>query len=680
MNRNGSEGSLLSLSASVSERLARAAEYRFRWFATIAVAAAAILILTCAWWLRDGEDTFHVGSPSPRTYFAYSRMKIVDESATRALREQRMADIGGVLIRDRAIVGDIRNKLLMIERGDFSDALPEPLVAILNNLPDDSRNRVASKSSSIGRKILESTDPPEQGIDPVWSALEVSGLSIPEQNLSFQILDHVMGQSMIADPDATREFRNQVATGVIPVERVLSVGDTIVREGEVISPELALILRAQGYPEREFPMNTLIFVVLAVLLWTSWMFWYVRRREFNFDSREWGYIFSILLAGWSAMFVSAHFGGNGLGILALAGWAYLGLPGSFSFHLVLWGGIIGSIITSGNSSMDLLLSVFASGITASVGYVLMRKITNRFDLVRKLFLLGMGLSLGAFMIRWGLYLPSDWGILFYHLLSSLVWVLLTLVALPVWEKFFDILTPIRLIDLTHPSHPLLKRLQIEAPGTYHHSIMVGTLAEAAAERLKMNALLVRAGASFHDVGKLRRPQFFVENQLAGRNPHDDLAPTLSALVIISHVRDGLETARQYGIPKKIRIFIQEHHGTTCLGYFFRKAVILDPELQIEQFCYPGVRPSSRESAVVMLADSVEAAVRAASDAITDPAELQEIVREVVDTKITETQLDEVPLTFRDLTNIKAAFIDTLKHMYHTRKVTPLGEGEKTEVH
>ena len=264
-------------------------------------------------------------------------------------------------------------------------------------------------------------------------------------------------------------------------------------------------------------------------------------------------------------------------------------------------------------------------------------------------------------------------------MSSLVWVVVTLAALPVWEKFFDILTPIRLVDLTHPSHPLLKRLQVEAPGTYHHSLMVGTLAEAAAESLKMNPLLLKAGASFHDVGKLRRPQFFVENQQAGHNPHDELAPTLSALIIISHVREGLETARQYGIPKKIRVFIREHHGTTCLGYFFRKAVIQDPDLQMDQFCYPGNRPRSRESAVVMLADSVEAAVRAAAGAINDPGELEEAVNEVIDKKISESQLEEVPLTFQDLTKIKAAFVETLKHMYHTRKVTPLDVDKKTEV-
>ncbi len=319
-------------------------------------------------------------------------------------------------------------------------------------------------------------------------------------------------------------FRSRVlaASEIEPVERVLAVGDVIVREGETVSAELALVLRAQGYPELSFPWKTLTFVVLGVILWASWMWWYSVRREFNFDSLEWGFIITILIAGWVAMFVSELLGENGLGVISLAGWAYLGLSGSFAFHLVLWGGIIGSVITSGSSTVGLMLFVFASGITESLGYILMRKITSRLDLVRKMFLLGFFLAFGAFFIGWGLYLPSDRSILVTQIVSAFAWVMVALVALPLWERFFDILTPIRLVDLTHPSHPLLKRLQIEAPGTYHHSLMVGTLAEAAAGKLKMNPLLVKAGASFHDVGKLRRPQFFVENQQTGHNPHDEL--------------------------------------------------------------------------------------------------------------------------------------------------------------
>ena len=675
MNKSSGKGSAptrkdLSVGYLVGDR-----EYRLRWAVTFMLAAIASVLLAGMWFLREGGSSFKVGSPALQAYYAHSRMRIVDENATRALKEQRMSDIGGVLVRDRKFREEVRGKFAAIERGDYGSVLPESLARIMESLPEGSARRIAGVASRIALSFQDTLPGAESELPPddLWRSLDASDLPIPEQNLAFQILDHVMEKAMIMDSDVTQEVRALAASEVEPVERVLSVGDIIVREGEMISPEIALVLRAQGYPEAFFPWKTQIFVVSGVLSWASWMWWFSRRREFRFDAREWGFIITILIAGWIAMFLSSLLGKNGLGVIPLAGWAFLALPGSFAFHLVLWGGIIGSVITSGGSSTALMLSAFTSGIAASLAYILMRKVTSRLELLRKMLLLGISLALGGFFIGWGLYLPSGSPVLFTLSASAFGWILSTLVILPLWEKFFDILTPIRLVDLTHPSHPLLKRLQLEAPGTYHHSLMVGTLAEAAAEKLKIDPLLVKAGAYFHDVGKLRRPQFFVENQQTGHNPHDELAPSLSALIIISHVRDGLETARQYGIPKKIRAFIGEHHGTTCLHYFYRKAQATDPNLLLEQFCYPGERPASRESAVLMLADSVEAAVRAAASAITDRRELEEMTEEVIEIKVAESQLSDVPLTFRDLTGIKAAFIETLKHMYHTRKITPLEE-------
>ncbi|HRV70681.1 MAG TPA: HDIG domain-containing protein [Thermovirgaceae bacterium] len=678
MSRRSSEGPLVISLAKMIRKLAADPEYRFRWLASIVVVSAAVLMLAASWWLSEGGGSFRQGAPAPRTYFAHSRMKIVDENATRALREQRIAEIVGVVVKDRAHGEEAEGMLVLLERGEYGEALPDSLAVILEALGEDSRNRVISVSVMIAEELIGSPEMALDDDDPIWQKLSLSPLSVPEQNLAFQILDHILGSSFKEDPQATLKFKQQVASEVVPVERIIGVGETIAREGQLISPEMAIILRAQGYPEREIPWKTLLFVFLATTLWIFWMWWYTGRRDFSFDRREWLFIIFILITGWLAMFVSSRFAGNVLGIIALAGWAYLGLPGSFSFHLLIWGGVIGSVIASGSSSMDLMLSVFATVLTASLGYVLMTRIDSRWCLIRKLLLLGLGLSFGVYVIMWGLYLPSGWKILVTYVFSAVVWVAVTIGALPLWEKFFDILTPIRLVDLTHPSHPLLKRLQIEAPGTYHHSIMVGTLAEAAAQGLKMNALLVRAGASFHDVGKLKRPQFFVENQQTGHNPHDELSPTLSALIIISHVREGLEIARQYGIPQKIRVFISEHHGTTCLGYFFKKASITEPDLQMDQFCYPGNRPASRESAVVMLADSVEAAVRAAAGDIRNPKELEEVVSNVIETKISESQLDLVPLTLQDITRIKIAFSETLKHMYHTRRVSPVSEETKTE--
>lgn len=222
--------------------------------------------------------------------------------------------------------------------------------------------------------------------------------------------------------------------------------------------------------------------------------------------------------------------------------------------------------------------------------------------------------------------------------------------------------------MSHPSNPLLKSLQIEAPGTYHHSITVGTLAEIAADRLGMNANLIKAGAYYHDIGKIRRPQFFVENQLSDENVHDGLAPSLSALIIVAHVREGLELAKIHRLPTMIKHFIAEHHGTTCLSYFYRKSKAKGENLPREQFCYPGPRPASRETALLMIADSVEAAVRAEVKNISGVQDIDKIVSEVISTKVADGQLDEVDFTLRDLSTIKEALLSTLQSMYHTRKV------------
>jgi putative nucleotidyltransferase with HDIG domain len=190
----------------------------------------------------------------------------------------------------------------------------------------------------------------------------------------------------------------------------------------------------------------------------------------------------------------------------------------------------------------------------------------------------------------------------------------TIGTLPVFESIFNIITPLKLLELSNPNQPLVKKLLMEAPGTYHHSLMVGNLAEVATEAINGNALLARVGAYYHDVGKLKRPNFFKENQLSD-NPHDRMTPNLSTLVITSHTSDGAEIAEKYKVPLAVREIISQHHGTTLAAYFYYKAKKTDKadSLKQEDFRYQGPRPSSKEAAVVMLADSVEAAVRSMVD-------------------------------------------------------------------
>ena len=249
--------------------------------------------------------------------------------------------------------------------------------------------------------------------------------------------------------------------------------------------------------------------------------------------------------------------------------------------------------------------------------------------------------------------------------------------LPVLESSFSLVTNMKLLELSNPNNPLLKRLLMETPGTYHHSVMVANLAEVAAEEVGANPILVRVGAYYHDVGKIKRPFFFGENQLGGVNPHDKISPALSTTIIISHVKDGLELAKEYDIPKVVSDMIVQHHGTTLVKYFYYnlKNNSENPdEIREEDFRYPGPKPQSKEAAIIMMADSVEAAVRSIQEPTLE--KIEEMVNNIVKDKMSSNQLNECDLTFRDLEAIKACFLRVLKGIYHHRIEYPTEKGKE----
>ncbi|HEX7091473.1 MAG TPA: HDIG domain-containing protein [Longimicrobiales bacterium] len=238
--------------------------------------------------------------------------------------------------------------------------------------------------------------------------------------------------------------------------------------------------------------------------------------------------------------------------------------------------------------------------------------------------------------------------------------------LPLFEAFTRITTDMTLLELTDLNRPLLKRLALEAPGTYAHSINVANLAEAAARAIGANALLARVGVYYHDVGKLVKPQYFIENQPPGRNPHDKLKPAMSAAIVRNHVVEGLKLAAEAKLPGCVRAFIAEHHGTQPISFFYDRARELDPDAELDPvaFSYPGPKPQSRETAIAMLADSVESAARALQDPT--PQRIRALVDRLVGAKVAQGQLDETPLTLRELTLVKDQLAAVLTGMYHHR--------------
>jgi len=247
--------------------------------------------------------------------------------------------------------------------------------------------------------------------------------------------------------------------------------------------------------------------------------------------------------------------------------------------------------------------------------------------------------------------------------------------LPFFEVAFGVTTDLRLLELGSPAHPLLRELMVTAPGTYSHSVAAANLAEAAAEEIGANPLLARVGAYYHDVGKIKRPGFFFENLTGGSNPHDTQQPTLSARIITSHVRDGMDLAEQYHLPEEVLAIIRQHHGTSLVRYFYNKAAEQDAGVFEADFRYQGQRPQSREAALVMLADASEAAVRA----LKRPTQIRvdSTVRKVVDEKLSDSQLDDADMTLADIERVVKVYARLLTSMYHARCEYPEGTKKRS---
>lgn len=240
-------------------------------------------------------------------------------------------------------------------------------------------------------------------------------------------------------------------------------------------------------------------------------------------------------------------------------------------------------------------------------------------------------------------------------------------CLVLFESLFDVCTTFTLLELSDSNHPLQQQLAIKAPGTYHHSIIVGNLAKAAAEAIDANSLLTRVGSLYHDIGKMDMPEYFVENQIAGQNKHETIAPKMSALILASHIKVGLEMAEKNKLPKLIRSYIPEHHGNQLMSYFYHKAMEMklpDEVIAEADFRYPGPKPRTKESGIIMLADGVEAATHS----IKEPTagKIRAMVRSIIDSRLQDGELNECDLTIGDLKKIEEAFMPILLGIYHVR--------------
>jgi putative nucleotidyltransferase with HDIG domain len=366
-----------------------------------------------------------------------------------------------------------------------------------------------------------------------------------------------------------------------------------------------------------------------------------------------------------------------------------------AFFVSFWSSVLFAKVDA-----PLLVISLISGFTA---VYLTLQVRNRGKLIRAG--VGVGVAIWLASLCFGLitinFFPltdNDWGMIGLQsalaLGNGIVTAMIVGGALPLLEHLFQITTDVSWLELSDLNHPLLRRMTIEAPGTYHHSLVVANLAEAAGEAIGVNGTVCRVCSYFHDVGKLVKPEYFTENMSFERNPHDDLAPSMSALIIIAHVKEGVDLALKHKLNQRIIDIIQEHHGTSLVYYFYQRALqqqedaraggkIMNireediPEVQEESFRYPGPKPQTKESAIVSLADIVESASRSLEKPT--PQKIEQLVNELIEERIADGQLDECDLTLGEVRKIAERFRFTLMTMLHTRIAYPKGESRFTPI-
>jgi putative nucleotidyltransferase with HDIG domain len=462
----------------------------------------------------------------------------------------------------------------------------------------------------------------------------------------------------------------EVRVNLEPVKKEIQQGEQIIRKGFIISPEDMIKLRAlnMSLPGRDIRV-IIGNILILFLIYGLFVFLGGRRTMGKLLTPREVYFLSALVFSYFAYTVLVRgitFGIRDFPVAVLIPTALIVMLPSIllGFHMAVTLAMVlplGAFLIGAFDSFSYIFAL-TSAITAS--YVL-QGAERRMDLVKAGLVIAVSNSIAVVVILLLQKSPlTEYPIiLFVGAFNGIASGMLVLGFLPLMEHLLNAATVFRLIELSDLNAPILKRLFTVAPGTYSHSMMVANLAESACQEIGANALLARVGAYYHDIGKMEQPDYFVENQTA-YNKHDDIAPRLSATVIRSHVKLGVEKARCLGLPQEVLDIIAEHHGNSVISWFYHEALKRESQVNMEDFTYPGRPPRSRESAVVMLADVTEAATRTLKKPTA--SKLEKFIQELIMAKVEHGQLTESELTFRDLETIKNAFVRVLAGYYHSR--------------
>ena len=478
------------------------------------------------------------------------------------------------------------------------------------------------------------------------------------------------------DHQATELDRTVARDNISPINRTVEKGERIVDAHERITPEHVVTLQAMeealagnttggGIQGWLFPLlgRALLVGLMVVLIGVSLS---VSRPRIWQSLKKTTLLATVALAtlGLAALVVrtqSLH--PYLIPIPFAAVLITLLLDDLVAMVMVAWlAALIGTVTGWG---MGVTLVGFVGGAAAVYS---VRNVTHRFEIYRSMLLVFLAMVaavIGVLLVGRGVPWATLWRDMMWAAANAVVCTAAAMLILPFFEKLFDLVTNVSLLELGDLNRPIFKRMMIEANGTYHHSMVIGSLAEAAAEAVNANPLLARVGAYYHDIGKIAKSTYFGENiQKGTRNPHERLTPTMSSLILESHVREGLELAAEIGLPGQVAAFIPEHQGTTLMQYFYNKALEMDPEVDESDYRYPGPKPQSKETAIVMLGDSAEATVRSLDDQSTN--KIRAVLGRTFDMRIADGQLDDSGLTIRDMALIREAFTHVLTGVFHGR--------------
>jgi putative nucleotidyltransferase with HDIG domain len=499
----------------------------------------------------------------------------------------------------------------------------------------------------------------------------------------YEVLQAFIAPNLIPDAPGTEERRESVARSVSPNRYAVLENQKIIDANERVTGEHLEMLRAlaeEKFRRRyEDPYTPYLLTFSALLLSTlvvTLLLLYLHAFRPSLHGRA-----GVLLLFGILLLIPASVASY---LAAAPGLSHLYVPVALSAMLaaLLFDTELGIAVATLSAflcgvMLNSLPAAFASALCGAVGSYSVRQVRHRHHFNRSIVYLVFSYAVVVVALRGFLYTYSEPADFFRQmgrdlvpgLVMGVLTPVLTLGLSPIFENLFGIVTPITLLELSDLNRPLMRTMATRAPGTYTHSVIVANLSEAAAEAVNANALLARVACYYHDIGKMVRPQYFVENQ-SGENPHDELQPQMSALVLISHVREGLQIGEQEGLPQIILDIIPQHHGTSQIAYFKHRALErgMKDEIRDEDFRYPGPKPQTREAGIVMLADSVEGAVRSLKER--SPSRVKGVVRTLIEAKFTSGELDECDLTLRDLHKIEGAFLPILMGMMHSRVEYP----------